>query len=396
MNSLDRSGLTRNASDPSSEKPTIVHIINGLEVGGAECLLRGLVLEQRDHNYRHLIISLGEVGPIGRDLREKGIPVEALGLPSLVQALRNVRPAMKMIRGAAIVQTWLYHANFLGGLISWLFAPVVWSLHTTHLAPRHTKLTTRLIFWVDRWLSMVLPRAIIACSESSYDYHVEKKYNQRRMICIKNGIPTDIFQRSEADREVLRRAWGLDGNVLVAGVVARYDPQKDIGNFIEAAATVLERRPEMRFVMCGERFSDDNADLIGMLERAGVREHFILLGRRSDVPSVLSAFDMFVMSSAYGEALPLALCEAMSCQLPSVVTDVGDCSLVVGDTGAVVPAKSPKELGAAILDLAALDRQALKGLGERARQRIIQSYSFSAMAERYYKLYSEILGGKAI
>ena len=111
-----------------------------------------------------------------------------------------------------------------------------------------------------------------------------------------------------------------------------------------------------------------------MLDEAGCRGHVRLLGPRGDVARIFAACDLACLSSAYGEGLPNVVAEAMACGTPCVVTDVGDSGWVVGETGRVVPPRSPEALAGGLADLMALPPGERRRLGEAARHRIVEQF----------------------
>jgi glycosyltransferase involved in cell wall biosynthesis len=112
------------------------------------------------------------------------------------------------------------------------------------------------------------------------------------------------------------------------------------------------------------------------------------------MPRLTAALDIASSASAYGEAFPLILGEAMSCGVPCVVTDVGDSGWIVGNTGRVVPSKNPELLANAwkeLIDLGAQDRE---NLGKAARARIIEDFSLGSVVAQYEKLYESSFAKK--
>ncbi|MDD5034340.1 MAG: glycosyltransferase, partial [Methylococcaceae bacterium] len=294
--------------------------------------------------------------------------------------------ALKAIVRADVVHTWLYHGNVLGGVLAAFFRPILWSLHATELEPAQTKWMTRVVVRMAALLSHVIPDQIAVCAERSRSWHVRCGYPESRMVLLPNGANTDEFVRDEEQRRRVRREWGVEGQIVV-GLVARYHPQKDHANFIRSAAIAVSQVPRLRFVLCGNGADCANAALEADLVRLGIRERFILLGHRSDVREVLSALDIFTLSSSFGEAFPLALCEAMSCSLPTVVTDVGDCAMIVGTTGRVVAPNAPGALAAQIVDLAQRDGDELKRIGGASRQRVVENFGLAKIVRAYEECY---------
>src|SRR5690554_3869677 len=97
----------------------IIHIIIGLNVGGAELMLKRLVLaSQEKGKFQHEVISLTDLGVIGCDLRKAGIPVHILNMKSVLSLLKTYFSLKKLLKQLKpdVVQTWMYHADFIGGL----------------------------------------------------------------------------------------------------------------------------------------------------------------------------------------------------------------------------------------------------------------------------------------
>jgi glycosyltransferase involved in cell wall biosynthesis len=208
------------------------------------------------------------------------------------------------------------------------------------------------------------------------------------MTVIANGVDVTRFQPNPAARDEVRRELGLAPDTFLIGLGARFHPAKDFGTFAKAAALVLRDTPDVHFLLCGTDVTDANPALTSLLDEAGVRTNCHLLGERSDMPRLLPALDLLV-SSSRSEALSLIIAEAMACEVPCVVTDVGDSALIVGETGLVVSAGDPPEMAAAIQSSRA---RRLDELGKLARKRVESLYNLDLVTARYWKTYAEMLG----
>ena len=371
----------------------VLHIINGpLEYGGAEVMLYRLLGASNPEEMSHEVVSLTELGVVADRIRELGIPTRALGMrrgrvrfPDPLKLLRLAA----LVRAARpdVVQTWLYHADLLGGLAAKLAggARIFWGIHNATLDPtvrRTTRWTAAGCARLSRWI----PDAIVTVSRAARDLHVAAGYDPGKFVFIPNGFDVTLFRPDAAARREVREELGLAPGDLVVGLPARLDPQKDHLNFVRAAALLAQRRPEVRFLLCGEGVTRGNLELVRAIAERGVLDRFLLLGRRSDMPRIMNALDVCTLSSA-GEAFPLAIGEAMACGVPCVVTDVGDCAYLVGDTGRVVPPRDAEALARAWETLVRLDLDGRRRLGLAARERIVAEFALPRIAEQYAALY---------
>lgn len=341
------------------------------------------------------VLCLGPEGPIADPIRGLGIPVTSLGLGAGVRAfLRFPRLVGEMKRARPdLVHCWMYHANLLGGLAARVAGspPVLWGLRQSNFDPRHSKKQTVAVAHLCGYLSRRVPRRILCVSESARVAHGAMGYDTARMVVIPNGFDGTVFRPDSSAREKLRRELGLGSDALLVGLVARFDPQKDIGNFLAAAARVAAAKVGTRFVLCGEGMDHENSVLAGMIGANGLNGCTHLLGFRSDIPYITAALDIASSSSAFGEGFSNALGEALACGVPTVATDVGDCRLIVGDSGRVVVPCDPDALANALGDLIDLGRDGRARLGALGRVRIMRDYGIEAIARRYHHVYAETL-----
>lgn len=373
----------------------VVHIITGLEADGAETVLYTVASRMDRSRFESEVISLIEPGPMAAHLESAGIRVRSLGMKrgsaNPLQVLRLARWIKQSQPN--LVQTWMYHADLLGGIAARLAGkPVVWGIHHSNLEPAQNK---RLTIWTARIcevLSPWVPKRIVCCSEASRITHTEFGYDDEKMEVIQNGFDLRAFQPNAEARQSLRKELGLAEQTPLIGMAGRFHVQKGQRNFVQAAAQLHARMPEVHFVLCGTDIDANNAELTGWIERFGYELHKVthLLGRRTDMSRIFAALDV-ATSASLSEAFPMAVGEAMACGTPCVVTNVGDSALIVGDAGKVVPAEDPQALAHAWQSLLAAAPSARKELGRAARNRIQQCFDVDAIVARYQKLYREVL-----
>jgi glycosyltransferase involved in cell wall biosynthesis len=375
------------------ERLKITHVIGSLDVGGAERALCGLVANIDPALAEMKIVSLIPGGVLTDSVRRQGIEVETLSMrpgrpdPSaivrLARRLRADRPDL--------VVSWMYHANLIGGLAAKLAdrIPVVWNIRHTWLDPRRSKRLTRWIARAGGALSQRVPDAVVYVARAAQETHAALGYACPHSSIIPNGFDLDEFLPDPAARWQVRKELGLARATKLVGLVGRFHPDKDHRSFMAAAGRVRHSIPQARFLLCGDGVTPENRQLTAWADQNGVRDSCHFLGPRQDVPRLAAALDVAVCSSL-SEAFPRAVGEAMACEVPCVVTDVGDAAQLVGNSGRVVPAGDPTALAAALCEILALDDYARRALGRLARERIVQDFSQERVVARHWDLWRQL------
>lgn len=373
------------------------HVITGLKTGGSEMMLYKLLAHTDTDEFSPFVVSMTGDGPVAGLIRDLDVPVHSLGmrrgLPNplavagLINIFRRERPD--------VIQSWMYHADF----ISWPAArragrpPLVWGLRQSNLSPEVNKKSTLILVKILARMSGRVPFAIIANSRAAGQAHVARGYDEKKITVIPNGFDTEVFKPDPGAREKIRADLGVGDDEFVIGLVGRFDPQKDIGNFIAAAGIFGKQAPKAGFVLCGDGLNPGNAWISDRANKAGLAGRLILLGPRTDTPAVMNAFDLF-SSSSKGESFANVIGEAMACALPVVVTDVGDSASIVGDAGLAVAPGDPEALARAWLQIYRADPDTRRKTGLAARQRIKENYAIKTTAEAYAEVYRRALASR--
>jgi len=361
-------------------------VITGLADGGAEGTLFRLCAN--DNQNRHVVISMMDEGKYGPLLKSVGAEVFTLDMPRGQLTLGGILRLWRLLRSQRpdLVQTWLYHADLIGGIAARLAGvkAVFWGIRNGDLSPEKN---TRSTLWVARLcaaLSRLVPHRILCCSERAAAVHQALGYDAERFVLIPNGYDVAQLTPNPEARKRLRAEWLIGHDEFLMGMVARFDPQKDHANLVAALARLAARQENFRCVLVGTGMDEGNVELLRWLTEAGIHDRVLLLGRRHDVPDIMSALDLHVLSSA-GEAFPNVLAEAMACGTPCVTTDVGDAAMIVGNTGWVVPPGDAAALARAIEEALHHLRQpaAWAARQEAARRRIVDHFSIGRMVEAY-------------
>jgi glycosyltransferase involved in cell wall biosynthesis len=379
--------------NPEAEQLYMTHIITGLSGGGAEGMLYRLLSVMDRDKFTNRVISLTEGGLVRGQIEALGIPVLDLGMrPGIPDPLAIIRLARHLHRQRpAIVQTWMYHADLVGGLAAWYSGiPVVWNIRHTYLDPRYYKRST---IWTARlcaWLSARMPRAIVVCSESARKVHIHMGYIPDKMTVIPNGFDLNHFKPDLDAYHDIRQELNLVPQTLLVGMAARFHPLKDHANFFRAAREIHKVFPDVNFLLCGDQISWDNPDLVELIQDYGMHDQVHLLGHRQDVQRIIASLDLLCMSSS-SEAFPNVVAEAMACGIPCVVTDVGDAAEIVGPKGWVVPPSDPSALATSCLSVLQLPSTERIRWGEEARVRVRELYSLENVTVQYQTLYKTVV-----
>ena len=365
----------------------VLHVITGLDTGGAETMLCKLLEAMPSLEFQHHVVSLRDEGTLGQRIRAREIPVTSLRMPRGVPTVRAVLDLRRVARAwrPHVVQGWMYHGNLAALAAAGADQPVVWNVRQSLPDMRLERPLTRQVIRLGARLSG-LPRVILYNSEAGARDHARIGYRADRAKVIPNGFDADRFRPDPGARDRLLARLGLATDVRLIGMVARYHPLKDHGTLLRAAERIMSERTDVHLVLAGRGMEPSNPLLQpGAIARvlAG-RMHAI--GECPDVADLTAGLDIATLSSK-AEGFPNVLGEAMACGVPCVATDVGDVAEVLGGVGLVVPRESPDALSrawSAILDESGAERQA-RSLA--ARQRIEESFSMRAVSARYEELY---------
>jgi glycosyltransferase involved in cell wall biosynthesis len=326
------------------------------------------------------------------------MPVYTLGMRSGLPSLSTLLKLRSLIRQLQpdVIQGWMYHGN----LAAWLarrFAPgrpaLAWNIrHSLYSLDAEKKLTQKVIKGNRRLSGSV--DALLYNSRLSRQQHENFGFCADRGRVIPNGFDLDIWKpRSEPEIQTIRDREKIPGQALVIGHVARFHPMKDHAAFVRAAVRVVESCSHVHIVLVGRDVNRDNTSLVQLVPQA-LQHRFHWLGERHDIPDLMPIFDIVCLSSAWGEAFPNVLGEAMACGVPCVATDVGDSRLIVGETGVVVPPRNDAELYSALMDMVNRGPEARASLGQAARRRIETEFSLDAVVNQYMNLYRQLAAEK--
>jgi glycosyltransferase involved in cell wall biosynthesis len=366
----------------------IVHIITGLGDGGAEHALFKIC--KYDNLNKHFVISLKGPGKYFSLLKKIGIQVYHLNFSFfsvwkfiiLVKLIRSLKPD--------IVQTWLVHADFIGGIAARLagIRNIIWNIRYSNIEIGKAKFTTVLIIRILSLISFLVPKSIITVSKRAKIIYEKIGYNRKIIKFIPNGYDLSILKINEYQKIKFKKKNKIKKEIFLIGKVARYDSQKDHLNLLTALNLIKSKNINFCCVLIGFNVDKKNARLKSQISKLKLTNHVKLLGQNDNISEVMNGLDVHVLSSRYGEGFPNVVAEAMACGTPCVVTDVGDSGLIVGKTGWVVPPKNSLKLAKAI-EYAFREKDTVKWKKRcnKVRLRIKQNFGIGNMISSYNNLW---------
>jgi len=361
----------------------VLHVVAGFGAGGAERVAANLLLTSDRKEFDVGAISLR--GPFSTDveqtLAQEGIPVWYMGKERGFDPLVLARVARTMAHfRPQVVHTHTYALLYAFPYMLCHRIPAM--VHTVHnLAEREIDnwsghMVRRIAFWRG-----VLPVAIAREVADS----VRRVYGIDDLPLIPNGIPVDTFHGSSIDRERWRDKEGFAPTDVLFVCVAGLRPQKNPALLLEAFHRGPASEPQAHLLFVGRGALKSKLERqIGAL---GLQERVHLLGLRWDIPEILNAADVFVMSSDY-EGNPLSVMEAMAAGKPMICTAVGGVPELVqdGECSLLVPPRDVKALAGAMRYMLESPK-ARKSMGEASARRAVERFDLRVMTEAYESLY---------
>ncbi len=368
----------------NNKTPKIIHLITGLERGGAERFLYNLISNGLKGQFNNSVISLMSEGYYGKLLKKKKVPVFSLNMSrgqinfSAAKKLRKILTDQK----PNIIQGWMYHGN-LAALLGYIMVDkkikLSWTIRLSLEIYKRMKLTTRLAIKLGSYLSRI-PDLIIYNSNRSLKQHRAIGYNREKDFSIPNGFDVKLWRPNKKIRINLRKRYGISNSTKVIGYVGRGDDQKDIPTLFKAFDKVCKKHSKIILLTVGRN----------LMKYPTNNKNIIFLGQQSNIHNLMKMFDLLCLSSK-AEGFPNVIGEAMSSGIPCVTTDVGDAKDIVGETGWVSPPNDPVSL-ANCLDNALKNRhKQLRVYGKIARKKIINQFSIEEVKNQYISLYNSTL-----
>jgi glycosyltransferase involved in cell wall biosynthesis len=365
----------------------ILYIIGQLNIGGAERQLLYLASHLNRDEFQPVICTLSDQTQ-QRYLAEKA-DIDVITLPRLMKpdltrlwrlpaVIRNIQPDL--------IHSYLFVGNFwarISGTFSGI--PVIISIRNSDYYTSPFQVSMNRIL-------RPLTKMMIANSKAGRNSAISRReIGKRKSLVIYNGIP--LFQFDDLLRKGdVRKELGLNKENILIGMIARLESQKDYETYLRAMQIVSNKNEKVRVLCVGD--GSKKSELMELTRSLNISQITIFTGSRSDVPSILNALDIFVLSSHF-EGFPNAIMEAMAAGLPVVASRVGGVPELVAHniTGLLVSPGNAEDLAESVLSLLE-DQERATEMGLRGRQRIESSYTIENLVAQTEAVYNQVLRTK--
>jgi len=361
----------------------VLLVITSLGVGGAERLVTSLADRYAAIGHEVMLVRFhgeAELCPGDPRVRLENLDMRRSPMGVLVATLRFRRLVLEF--RPDVVNSHLVHANILTRLLR-LVTPITRLVSSAHNNNEGSQLRMAAYRLTDS-----LADVSTNVSESAVEvFRRARAVRPGQMVAIHNGIDARAFAYDADERCRVRQEFGIDNNTPLLLAVGRLWEAKDYPNLLQAFSLLEVAGSSPMLVIAGE--GPLHQELFDLAVALGVSDRVTFLGVRQDVPALMSACDVFVLSSAW-EGFGLVVAEAMSCQRLVVATDCGGVSEVLGNAGILVPARDSLALSSGLsraLDLSDAERTRI---GTLARARVLSHFSFESTAEGYLSLYERM------
>jgi len=361
----------------------ILFLIDELDIGGTEQQIFELATRINRERFKPLVCCFRK-GHIAREIEAAGVPVFNLkkrgktDLPFLLRLARFLKE-----QRVQLLQTYLFTANVWGhlaGKLAGIPIRVSSERNVDIWEKRYKKVAGRLL--------MSSSHAVVVNAEAIKRYLVQRGAPEEKITIIHNGVNCERFNGSLSGSDA-RKELGISNETPIVASVARLEPQKGHTCLLQSAKFMLQKFPRVKFLIVGD--GPERKRLESLSHSLGIAESVVFTGGTREVPKLLSACDVSVLSSNK-EGMSNSLLESMALGKPVVATRVGgnDEVIVEGETGFLVPRDNPQALATASLKLIE-DKELARKMGQRAKERVMEQFSVSRMVRSTEDLYDSLV-----
>lgn len=379
-------------------KLKVIHVIAGLNQGGAETMLYKLVFKMDNSRFQNVVISMTDAGIFGDKIVRLGVPLYCLELKknplSARKAIFLYKRLLKNLN-PDVVQGWMYHAN-LFALLAKIFrsqVKILFNIRHSLSDLQNEKRLTRLVIRCNAWASRLADK-VINNSLVSINQHHAIGFSKKNSVYIGNGFEINKFCPSSEKYNDFRRKLGFNSEIKLVGLIARFHPVKNHMGFLKVAHVLVNQMhvANCYFVLGGRDCDSSNQILVEQIKSLGLENKVVLLGPvKSD--DILPALDVY-LSMSLGEGFPNVIGEAMTCGVPCIATEVGDCRAIIGNGNQIFKVTEEEKIAYRIKEILNLSENEYVSLSKSCRARVKQNYQLETIVKKYEDLYLSLMKGE--
>ena len=341
-------------------------------------------------NLSHIIICLAGETDFSNFLVSKNYKIYHLKGSNILETPLVLIKLFKLIKKFKpdIIQTWLYHADFLGSLVKILNPKIklIWSIHHASNSLEFESLHTKIVFHILLIISKYIPDKIIFCSDFSYRVHKSLGYQLKRSIIINNGINREVFRPNNKLRKYFRSNYSINENKFIIGMASRFDPNKGIDIFLDIIQKLEKIKFDASYIICGYKINKWNDDLKSLIDKRNLNGKVILLGEFPDTHIFFNSIDLLICPSRT-ESFGLVVLEALSCGTKVICSNLEPLENLVGSNYVV----KDNNIDIYIKKIIELKRKFDYGTERKPfRENILKIYNIKNMISRYNEIYLEL------
>ena len=360
----------------------VLLVVTGMSMGGAERVVADLSDALAKAGHEVLLVYLKE--PMEVWPRRPEVRAACVGINSVADLAPGFARFRRLVREFKpdIVHSHMFHATLVARIarMTTRIPSLVSTMHTAYDGGKLKALAYRV---TDR-LSDISTNVSVEAVDA---FVAGGAVRAGRMLAVHNGIDVHEFRPSAEARAKVRADFDIPNGCRLFLAAGRLGWSKDYPNMFKALA-LLPAELDYRLLIAGD--GSLRGSLEQMVAELGLAARVRFLGIRRDIPALMAAADVFVLSSV-GEGFGLVVAEAMASECLVVATDAGGVREVLGDAGFLVPSQDPRALADALVAACATVPEDARRKGSHARRRVVESYSFDRAVERWLELYTDLL-----
>lgn len=363
-------------------KKRILHLISGLEVGGAETQLLRILPELQKYHENRICCVRGH-GPIGAKLEEKGIPVYYLELKNAFDFFAIYR-FYKVIKRFSpdILVTYLIHADLYGRILGRLFG-----IKKIISSKRGALLQWEWLSFFDRLTKSMVNHYLVQTETAKNEWMQKLNLSENKFTIIPNGINTESFH-IKIDKNWKRTNLKIKENSFVITCVAKLRRGKGHEVLLKAFESIFNKHRNTVLLLVGD--GEREEELKNSIQDYKSRESIHFLGNRNDVPEILDASDLFILPTEK-EGMSNAIIEAMCAGIPIITTDIEENREIItsGENGILVSAGNSNDLSSN-MEMLMMNKSLREKLGYNAQQEAIKKFCVKEISARLADAYSKV------